>query len=368
MSKTISVKKDRKHCYNIQIRNSFSELPDLIKDLGFDKNTKLMLVSDSNVSSLYLNEVRALLEKEFPVIRDFIFEAGEKSKNLDTVSRLYEHLIKNRFERRDLILALGGGVVGDLTGFTAATYLRGVDFIQLPTSLLSQVDSSIGGKTGVDCMQYKNMVGAFYMPRLVYMNLDTLKTLPEREFHSGMAEIIKHGFIKDSSYLEWIRENHKSISDLDKDALEYLISVSCNIKRRVVEEDPTEKGERALLNFGHTIGHAIEKLYDFKLLHGECVSIGMAAAAALSVSLNKISSDDASLVADTLELFKLPTSVGSEFSVDEILSATKTDKKMEGGRVKFIVLDEIGSASINRDISDEKLGSAISSIIKAQEG
>lgn len=187
-----------------------------------------------------------------------IFEAGESQKNLDTVKMIYEKLILAKFDRKDLLVALGGGVTGDITGFTAATYLRGIDFVQIPTSLLAQVDSSIGGKTGVDFDSYKNMVGAFHMPKLVYINVSTLTTLSDEQFISGMGEIIKHGLIKDSAYFDWLIENHDRILARDKDVLMEMIRVSCNIKRVVVENDPTEKGDRALLNFGHTLGHAIE--------------------------------------------------------------------------------------------------------------
>ena len=187
--------------------------------------------------------LKNILTKSFPQIFCYEFQAGEASKNTDTVNGVYEFLIQNHFDRHDLMIALGGGVVGDLTGFTAATYLRGIDFIQVPTSLLSEVDSSIGGKTGVDFMQYKNMVGVFYQPKLVYMNLNVLKTLPKDQLISGFGEILKHGLIRNHDYF---------------------------LKRDVVERDPKEKGERALLNFGHTIGHAVEKLSDFGLSHGVC--------------------------------------------------------------------------------------------------
>ena len=268
---------------------SFSKLAENVTKLEIS-GRKLAVITDSNVGPLYADKVAQCLKETGNNIFVYTFEAGEKNKNLNTVQDVYEFLIKNKFDRKDVLIALGGGVVGDLTGFTAATYLRGIRFIQMPTSLLSQVDSSIGGKTGVDFNGYKNMVGAFYQPILVYINIETLKTLPIRENLSGMGEIIKHGFIKDKGYLKWLNDNSEHILNLEYDALEYMICESCMIKRAVVEYDPKETlGERALLNFGHTLGHAIEKNSNFSLLHGECVALGMLAALEISYTKGYIS-------------------------------------------------------------------------------
>ena len=283
MSKCINVKYEGKPLYNIVIEQSFDKLAEEFDKLGVT-GRKLCIVSDSNVAPLYAKYVEDQLSKTGNKIFTYVFEAGEANKNLDTVEDVYEFLIKNHFDRKDMLVALGGGVVGDLTGFTAATYLRGISFIQVPTSLLAQVDSSIGGKTGVDFRAYKNMVGAFYQPKLVYMNISVLKSLSDRLFNSGFGEIIKHGLIKDAAYYKWLRDNISNIKSRDLDALEQMIYVSCNIKREVVEKDPKEKGDRALLNYGHTLGHAIEKLMDFKLYHGECVTLGMIAALRISVN------------------------------------------------------------------------------------
>ena len=258
-------------------------------------------------------------------------------------------IIEEHFDRNDLLIALGGGVTGDLTGYAAATYLRGIRFIQIPTSLLAQVDSSIGGKTGVDFDQYKNMVGAFHQPKLVYINLSTLQTLTKREFLSGMGEIIKHGLIKDLDYYNWLKEHIDQVKALDYDALEYMISVSCNIKRCVVENDVNEKGERSLLNFGHTLGHAIEKLMNFQLLHGECVSIGMVLACDLSQEKGLIRNEDTLDVIETLKAYELPVSFkGLDPKV--IAETTLTDKKMDAGKVKFILLEGLGHGIIDRSI------------------
>ena len=287
MSKCINVKYEGKPLYNIVIEQSFDKLAEEFDKLGVT-GRKLCIVSDSNVAPLYAKHIEEQLLKTGNKVFTFVFEAGEANKNLDTVEDVYEFLIKNHFDRKDMLVALGGGVVGDLTGFTAATYLRGISFIQVPTSLLAQVDSSIGGKTGVDFRAYKNMVGAFYQPKLVYMNISVLKSLSDRLFNSGFGEIIKHGLIKDAAYYEWLRDNISNIKSRNSDALEQMIYVSCNIKREVVEKDPKEKGDRALLNYGHTLGHAIEKLMDFKLYHGECVTLGMIAALRISVNRGDI--------------------------------------------------------------------------------
>ena len=286
MSKCINVKYEGKPLYNIVIEQSFDKLAEEFDKLGVT-GRKLCIVSDSNVAPLYAKHIEEQLLKTGNKVFTFVFEAGEANKNLDTVEDVYEFLIKNHFDRKDMLVALGGGVVGDLTGFTAATYLRGISFIQVPTSLLAQVDSSIGGKTGVDFRAYKNMVGAFYQPKLVYMNISVLKSLSDRLFNSGFGEIIKHGLIKDAAYYEWLRDNISNIKSRNSDALEQMIYVSCNIKREVVEKDPKEKGDRALLNYGHTLGHAIEKLMDFKLYHGECVTLGLG-----RVKLENTTNDD----------------------------------------------------------------------------
>lgn len=354
MAKSISVRAEGKLIYQIELEQGFEHLLEKIQELGYKREQKICIVTDSNVAEVYADQVRSLLETEFQTVLVHAFKAGESSKNVETVNKLYEALILNHFDRNDILVALGGGVVGDLTGFTAATYLRGIDFIQVPTTLLSQVDSSIGGKTGVDFLQYKNMVGAFYQPRLVYMNLSVLKTLPREQIVSGMGEIIKHGLIKDRSYYEWLKEHQKEIEELQPDIMEEMIYRSCNIKREVVERDPKEKAERALLNFGHTIGHAIEKLSDFSLFHGECVGIGMLSAAYLSWKLGNITREECDGIERTLSSFGFRTRV-SGFVPEEVLQATKSDKKMTGTQVKFILLSEIGNAYIYKELTDQQI-------------
>lgn len=364
MGKTINVSYEGTPHYDIEIQQDFSLLKSKLKQLGYGSN-KVCIVTDSNVATLYLEEIMSMLAPMFAVCTSFIFEAGEGSKNTDTVGHVYEHLIKHKFDRKDLLLALGGGVVGDLTGFAAATYLRGIDFVQVPTTLLAQTDSSIGGKTGVDFMQYKNMVGAFYMPKLVYMNISTLKSLPARQFCAGMAELIKHGFIKDASYTRYIQENSAAIMEQQADAMEEVIYRSCLIKREVVERDPKEQGERALLNFGHTIGHAIEKLSDFKIYHGECVAVGMAGAAYISYRLGNLTKEELDKLKDIIKSYGLPVSLkGFPHTAEEILAATKLDKKMESGKVKFIVLKTLGESYITKTLTDAEILSGITHIME----
>lgn len=358
MARSISVKSDGVQIYSIELTQNFNGLVAELNNLGYTSEQKICIVTDSHVGPIYAEEVKSLLNTAFDTVIIHTFEAGEANKNLDTVGNLYETLIVNHFDRRDILIALGGGVVGDLTGFTAATYLRGIDFIQVPTTLLSQVDSSIGGKTGVDFLQYKNMIGAFYQPKLVYMNLSTLKSLPEKQIISGMGEIIKHGLIKDAKYYHWLSAHHDEILALQPDVMEEMIYRSCNIKREVVELDPTEKGDRALLNFGHTVGHAIEKLCDFSLYHGECVGLGMVSAAYISLQLGNISKEDFNDIVNSLTSFGFATNIEG-LVPEDVLFATKSDKKMVGNKVKFILLSEIGDAYIYRDLSDEQILDAI---------
>lgn len=361
MGKSISVTENGTQIYQIALREDFGELTGQLRSLGYQKVQKICIVTDSNVEQRYCDAVQKLLCEYFDTVIRHVFPAGEESKNLDTVAGLYEALILHHFDRRDILVALGGGVVGDLTGFTAATYLRGIDFIQVPTTLLAQVDSSIGGKTGVDFLQYKNMVGAFYQPRLVYMNLATLNTLPKKQFISGMGEIIKHGLIKDASYYRWLSEHRDDILSLNPKIVAEMIYKSCNIKRKVVESDPTEKGERALLNFGHTVGHAVEKLCGFSLPHGECVGLGMRAALYLSAKLGQITQEELCDIGNCLDSFGFSSRVKGLDS-KEILLATKSDKKMVGERIKFILLSAVGSACIYKDLTDAMILEGIHTI------
>ena len=285
---------------------------------------------------------------------------------MDTIKEAYKTLIEAGFDRKDLILALGGGVVGDMAGYTAATYLRGIDFVQVPTTLLAQCDSSIGGKTGVDFDGYKNMVGAFHMPRLVYMNLATLKTLDDRQFYNGFAEVMKHGLIKDAVFYEWLIEKMYEICERDLDTLEEMIMRSCTVKKLVVEKDPTEQGDRALLNFGHTIGHAIEKYKNFTLSHGECVALGCVAAAFISWKHELLTMEEYYEIRDMFVPFNLPISV-EDIDPQEVLQLTKSDKKMKDGTLQFILLKRVGKAMRDTSVTDADILAALDELIFKDE-
>lgn len=367
MSERMTVSYQKKPCYDILFTNGFDELKEeLLKDESF-ANRRACIVTDSNVEPLYAQQVSDAVAPAVKECRTFVFPAGEENKTLANVQNLYAFLIENKFDRRDLLIALGGGVVGDLTGFAAATYLRGIDFIQIPTTLLSQVDSSIGGKTGVDFDAYKNMVGAFYMPRLVYMNLDTLQTLEARQFYSGFAEAMKGALIKDSKYYEWLITNMYEIFERDPETMKQLVMKSCNIKRMVVEKDPTEKGDRALLNLGHTIGHAIEKASGFSMLHGECVALGCVAAAYISWKKEMIEMEEYYEIRDMFVPFNLPISVDG-LDVDQIIELTKSDKKMNAGQIRFVLLEKIGKAVLSDAVTEDEMRAAIEELNFKEEG
>ncbi|WP_302326543.1 3-dehydroquinate synthase [Enterocloster lavalensis] len=365
MAQRLTVHRDGEAIYDIVMEPDFNGLGPEVEKLGLSER-KICLVTDSNVAALYLDEVATILSKCCKTVLTFVFPAGEEHKNLDTVRSLYEHLILNHFDRKDLMAALGGGVVGDLCGFAAATYLRGVDFIQIPTTLLSQVDSSVGGKTGVDFDAYKNMVGAFHMPRLVYTNLATLKTLDGEQFSSGMGEVIKHGLIKNREYYGWLKENRDRILARDPSVCEEMVLESNRIKRDVVEKDPTEQGERALLNFGHTLGHAVEKLKDFSMFHGHCVGAGCVAAAKISAQRGLISEGEVRDIRDTMLQFSIPVAVDG-LETGEVIRATLNDKKMDAGVVKFVLLNEIGKAYVDRTVTEAEMKSGLEYIMETKE-
>lgn len=366
MSERLTINYEKKPCYDIVFAESFAELTEELSKLNISEK-KVCVVTDSHVKGLYGDEVMSLLARKCKKNVIYSFPAGEENKTLDTVREAYRFLIEEKFDRKDLLIALGGGVVGDVTGFIAATYLRGVDFVQIPTTLLAQADSSIGGKTGVDFDGFKNMVGAFYMPKLVYMNIATLKTLDDRQFYNGFAEVMKHGLIKDGAFYEWLLDKMYEICDRDTDTLLNMVQKSCMVKKLVVEKDPTEKGDRALLNFGHTIGHAIEKAKDFTLSHGECVALGSVAAAFISWKHEWLSMEEYYEIRDMFVPFNLPISVEG-IDPEEILALTKSDKKVEGSKIKFILLKKVGKAVIDLNVTDDDILNAVKEILYIEDG
>lgn len=361
MGYRIPVHENGDFIYDIVIEAGFGGLKNELKKWNLGER-KVCIVTDSNVAPLYLEEVKTIVSAFFGKTEHFIFPAGEKYKNLDTVRDLYESLILKQFDRYDYLLALGGGVVGDLCGFAAATYLRGISFIQVPTTLLSEVDSSIGGKTGVDFDSYKNMVGAFHMPKLVYSNISSLKTLSEEQFSSGMGEIIKHGLIKDAAYYQWLMEHALQIQKRELSILGDMVLTSNQIKRDVVEQDPTEQGERALLNLGHTLGHAIEKLSDFRLMHGHCVGLGCIAAMAISVKRGMIAEGELKRLLTVMKQFDMPVTV-SGLSPENIIRTTRSDKKTDSGTIRFILLEQIGKACIDKTVTETEMTEGLCHIL-----
>ncbi len=357
LTKRIPINYNGEHCYDILLEQSYAALPAAIKSLSME-GKRFCIVSDSNVAKHYLDQVTSLLSKEGFCIHSFVFPAGEENKTLDVIEDLYEFLILKQFDRSDVLIALGGGVTGDMTGYAAATYLRGIRFIQLPTSLLSMVDSSIGGKTGVDFRGYKNMVGAFHQPALVYVNLSALKTLDARQIASGMGEIIKHGLIKDNNYYQMLSDHIHEMLSLDNAAVTDIVYRSELIKKQVVEADPKEKGERAFLNFGHTIGHAIEKSLNFSLLHGECVALGMAAASYISHLRGNLSKADIDSIEAVIAAYGLPVRF-KDLDNGEIIANCAHDKKKDGAVIRFILLKSIGECYIATDVSKEEINTAI---------
>ncbi|QUI23367.1 3-dehydroquinate synthase [Vallitalea pronyensis] len=351
-----------KNEYPIIIHHNFDLLCEHLVKQGV-QGKKVCLITDDNVSPLYLNHVVKLLQTITNEVSYIVIPHGEKNKNLDTIQTIYEGLLAHKLDRESVLIALGGGVTGDMVGFASATYMRGIDFIQIPTTLLAQVDSSIGGKTGVDFDGYKNVVGAFHQPRLVYINTQTLSTLPIREVQAGMAEIIKHSLIESATYFKYITSHPREILALESEILEELIYESCLIKSKVVSADEKEKGLRATLNFGHTIGHAVERLLNFSLLHGECVAIGMVAAAYLSKGLNQISAKDFMAIEACMEAFNLPTRLDN-LDPEVVYQELYYDKKTKYNALNFIVLTSIGSCEMKHDLEKNVIIDAIKYIMQ----
>lgn len=339
--------------YPIYFTESFAGLYQAIE--AIDKMySSYIIVTDSNVEPLYAKEVASVLSPFDKPIHVTSFEAGEASKTLSTIEGFYKEMIDFGADRKSLVVALGGGVAGDMAGFTAATYMRGIDFVQVPTTLLSQVDSSVGGKTGVDFHGYKNLIGAFYQPEFVFINVKSLHTLPERELYAGMGEVIKHSIIRDKTYFDYLQEHVEEILELDGKTMMETIKWSCEIKKSVVDQDETEQGLRALLNFGHTFGHSIERLKGFDLIHGECVAIGMHGALILANSIGLIDDAQKEKCLDLIQAYRLPITVNGITARDVYQDMFK-DKKTTNKRLVFALIDNIGDSRLSTVSFDEEL-------------
>ncbi len=315
--------------------------------------SQVLIVSNEIVAPLYLEPVRAALEGFEQA--QLVLPDGERYKTLDSAMRIYDELLARRMDRRTTLVALGGGVIGDLTGFAAATYQRGVNFVQIPTTLLSQVDSSVGGKTGVNHPRGKNMIGAFYQPRCVIADTDTLNTLPERELQAGLAEVIKYGLIRDRDFFDWLLGHMPELLARQPAALGYAIERSCRNKAEVVAADERENDQRALLNLGHTFGHAIETHTGYRSwLHGEAVAVGMAMAAHMSTQLGWLSADEQERTEQLLAAAGLPLTPPA-MSAERFLELMAVDKKSLAGKLRLVLLKRIGAAVLSADFDPAAL-------------
>ena len=318
------------------------------------RNKRVCIVTNTIVAPLYLANIKEKLVN-FDV-DEIILPDGEAEKNLANFERIMSHLLANEHGRDTTLIALGGGVIGDITGFAAASYQRGIDFIQVPTTLLSQVDSSVGGKTAVNHPLGKNMIGAFYQPKAVIIDINSLATLPEREFNAGMAEVIKYGILGDYEFFVWLEQNITSIKAGDKNTLAQMIEKCCQCKADIVASDETEAGVRALLNLGHTFGHAIEAEQGYgNWLHGEAVATGMVLAAKLAVAMNLLEVSDLCRIESLIKAFDLPLIAPKTMEFDDFLRHMRRDKKNIGGKLRFIVPTAIGQSEIRDDVTVETL-------------
>lgn len=333
--------------------NFLDRLPRLLEEHA--PAHRFAIISDDRVAAAHGARVLELLTAEGYLAHLFSFESGEQQKTRASWSRLSDEMLDLQFGRDCTVIALGGGVTGDLAGFVAATYMRGVPLVQCPTSLLAMIDSAVGGKTGVDTPAGKNLIGAFHPPRLVIADTSLLSTLPQAHLRSGMAEAVKHGAIADADYFGEIEAHAEQLLAGSLAALTWLVERSVEIKADVVSRDPHEQGVRRILNFGHTLGHALETVSGYQLLHGEAVSIGMVLEARLGESLAVTATGTADRLRDVLSGLHLPVSTPAELAADEILAATRLDKKARQGRVEYSLVHEIGRAAPATAVSDVRV-------------
>ena len=358
MSKTLRVDL-RERGYDIHIGTELG--PGAV--LSAEQGTQVLIISDSNVDALYGARAEQMLAARGLEVRRTVVPAGEQSKDLGVVRRLYGEAVKAGLDRRSVIVALGGGMIGDLAGFVAATYLRGIRFVQAPTTLLAMVDSSVGGKVGVNLEEGKNLVGAFHQPAEVCADLTTLKTLPDREYLSGLAEVVKYGVIWDAPFFETIEAHVEALRRRDAALLESVVGRCCEIKAEVVRVDEMETGVRAILNFGHTLGHALEQVSGYgRWLHGEAVAVGMVFAGELAALVKGFRRDDARRLRDLLQRLGLPVSAGAAADWTGIRTAMTTDKKARQRVPRFVLAEKLGGVVFGCEVPEAALEKTFASI------
>lgn len=342
--------------YPIYIGQDLLSQPKLIEP--YVDGSQVLIVTNDVVAPLYLDKVKKIFSAYN--VKVVVLPDGEQYKTLDTVNTIFDALLDAKFDRTCTLVALGGGVVGDMTGFAAASYQRGVNFIQIPTTLLAQVDSSVGGKTGVNHAKGKNMIGAFHQPRCVIADSDTLNTLEDNQLSAGIAEVIKYGLIRDMGFTQWLEENMLKLLARDAEALSYAIEVSCRSKAKIVAEDEKEKGVRALLNLGHTFGHAIETSAGYgNWLHGEAVATGMLMAADLSMRLGNLTLKDVERVDNLLDMAMLPTRAPHHMDYEHYIELMAIDKKTRSGKINLILFNKLGDAMQTSEFENDLLRETI---------
>ncbi len=359
MSNKLKVNLDR-DSYEIIIDKAILNKSGQIIDSSLNIGDKILIISDQNVYPLYGEKLENSLQAENYQVLSYILEPGEKSKNNNELNKIYDLLLESRFDRNSTIIALGGGVVGDLAGMAAATFMRGINFIQIPTSLLAQVDSSVGGKVAINHPKAKNIIGAFYQPEIVIIDIELLKTLKPRDYNTGLAEVIKYGFGFNQDLFTYIENNITEIKEISPEVLSKLVYICCQIKSDIVNQDEREKGIRAKLNLGHTIGHAVEALTGYqKYTHGEAVALGMVYESYLASRLNYISSEEINRLKNLLTKFELPIIMPESIKYDNLINKMKTDKKVKNNQIFLALPNSIGDTIITSDWNKELLKNII---------
>ncbi len=349
--------------YDILIGYPLDEIGERLKK--YTKGIKSLIVTNPTIAEYYLETMeRGLQEAGFRV---FVAQVpdGEKHKSQTEASRLYAKCVEYRLERESIIVGLGGGVIGDLAGYVAATFMRGLPIVQVPTTFLAQVDSSVGGKVAVNLPEGKNLVGAFYQPFLVYIDLAVLKTLPVEEMEAGMAEVIKYGIILDKNFFGYLEKKIGKLRELDLEVLERVVARCCELKAKVVEKDEREKGLRSILNFGHTLGHALEALTDYKKYkHGEAVAIGMVGACRIAEKMGMLKKEAGDRIEHLIGKAGLPVRIGVKLSVDDIIQVLSLDKKVRAGKVRFVLPERIGRVVVRNDVPEDILRDVVTGLME----